>query len=439
MTDRAPFIYTVFFENLETATAAAQEVVVTDQLDTDASTSRRSRSGRSRSTRLTLSPAPGVQAWSGGADLRPEENLVVSSTPALDEATGIVTWRFRSLDPDTLELPDDPLAGFLAPNVTPPEGDGSVSFTVAPKSEVADGDTICNGASIVFDINEPILTPTFCNTLDESPPVSEVEALPPVSPAAPFTVALVECGRGLRRRWARRSSCRWMGRLTRSSSTRARTRRPQSSRPSQGTLYAFYSVAADAAGNAEAEPDVADAETTTEGAGDHDLAVLAVKAPRRVALTAKRPNRALRRCKVQLQSRSAHPETITTLEQLRALATVRVDSLGACPDAEAVLREAPLAKKLPLTWKPKKKLQLTYDVTFDCANDAATGAADYEVSARVSHLALGTADAHPQDDVCPRTVTPPERPTRSPTGSSPTAAAARSARTARVAGPSWWT
>jgi hypothetical protein len=84
-----------------------------------------------------------------------------------------------------------------------------------------------------------------------------------------------------------------------------------------------------------------------------------------------------------------------------------VDSLGACPDEAAILREAPLAKKLPLVWRPKKRLRLSYDVTFDCANDGTAGTPDYEVSARASHLALGSADAHPQDDFCPRTVSPP--------------------------------
>lgn len=405
VSDRAPFVYTVFFENLETASAAAQEVVITDPLDTTKLDLSTLALGPIAFADSTVTPAPGVQAWSGGVDLRPEQDLIVSIDAALDEATGVVTWRFRSLDPATLELTDDPLAGFLAPNVTPPEGDGSVSFTIAAKPELADGDSVCNGASIVFDINEPIVTPTFCNTLDETPPESEVEALPPVSPAEPFVV-----------RWTSTDAGSGVAGTTVFVSVNGAPyevfvdagpgETSAELTPEPGKLYAFYGVAADVAGNLEAEPDVADAETTTEGAGDHDLAVLSVKAPRRVALTAKRPTRSAQ-VKLVLQSRSPHPETIATLEELRALATVRVDSLGACPDATAVLREAPLARKLPIAWKPKKKLRLAYEVAFDCANDGTAGTPDYEVSARVQHLALGGADAHPQDDFCPRTGSPP--------------------------------
>jgi hypothetical protein len=81
-----------------------------------------------------------------------------------------------------------------------------------------------------------------------------------------------------------------------------------------------------------------------------------------------------------------------------------------------VLREKGVAKKLPFTWKPKKKLRLAYDVAFDCANDGTAGTPDYEVSARVHHVALGSADAHPQDDFCPRTPSPPGEPDAFPDG-----------------------
>src|SRR5262249_29707555 len=92
-------------------------------------------------------------------------------------STGLVTWQFTSLDPKTRELPEDPLAGFLPPNVRPPEGDGSVSFTVARKALVPSGTQVCNQASIVFDANEAILTPLWCNTVDDVNPSSLMSAL----------------------------------------------------------------------------------------------------------------------------------------------------------------------------------------------------------------------------------------------------------------------
>jgi hypothetical protein len=246
--DRAPFTYTVFFENLETATAAAQEVIVTDALDAERLDLETFTLGPITFADVTLTPAPGVQSWSGGMDLRPEQNLIVGVDAALDLETGVATWRFRSLDPDTLELTDDPVAGFLAPNVTPPEGDGSVSFTVAPQAGLADGETVCNDASIVFDLNAPIETAPFCNTLDETPPASTVAALPPLSPVAPFLVAWssTDAGAGVAgttisisldggpyETWIEAGP-----ELTSAEFT-----------PEPGTLYRFYSVAVDAAGN----------------------------------------------------------------------------------------------------------------------------------------------------------------------------------------------
>jgi len=52
-------------------------------------------------------------------------------------------------------------------------------------------------------------------------------------------------------------------------------------------------------------------------------------------------------------------------------------------------------------------------VTIVCANDPLKRTAkdsthaDYTISALVRHGALGSRDAHPEDDLCPRQVTPP--------------------------------
>ncbi|MEO6029547.1 MAG: hypothetical protein ABIR79_22000, partial [Candidatus Binatia bacterium] len=402
--DRAPATYTVYFENLETASGAAQEVVVSDTLDTTKLDTSTFTLGPIAFGDRTLTPATGVQTWSGGVDLRPQQNLIVSVEAGLDETTGVATWRFRSLDPDTLEMTDDPTAGFLPPNVTPPEGDGSVSFTIAPKASIADGDLVCNSASIVFDVNAPILTPRFCNTLDVTAPQSQVTSLPPTSPAAPFLVQWTSADNGAGIVGTTIFVSKDGGPYE-TLVDAAATETSFQFTPEPGRLYAFYSVAVDAAGNREAPPATADAETTTQGSGGHDLAVLAAKVPRRVALTAKKPSRSVQ-VKVQLQNRSGHAETIATAEALGALVTLHVHSLGPCTDVTPVLRQAPFAKKLPLTWKPKKTLTLVYDARFDCANDASKGTPDYEVTARVNHLAIGNADAHPQDDVCPRTATP---------------------------------
>lgn len=84
--------------------------------------------------------------------------------------------------------PEDPQAGFLKPNVTPPEGDGQVLFTVLPKATLANGTTIQNQARIVFDTNPPIDTPVFTNTIDISNPTTKMVALPKKKGTANFTL-----------------------------------------------------------------------------------------------------------------------------------------------------------------------------------------------------------------------------------------------------------
>jgi uncharacterized surface anchored protein len=76
-----------------------------------------------------------------------------------------VNWIFRTLDPETGELPEDALAGFLPPNDASRRGEGHVSFSIKPKSNLSVGTLITNTASIVFDTNAAIATNTVTNTI----------------------------------------------------------------------------------------------------------------------------------------------------------------------------------------------------------------------------------------------------------------------------------
>jgi hypothetical protein len=132
----------------------------------------------------------------------------------------------------------------------------------------------------------------------------------------------------------------------------------------------------------------------------HDLAVTRITAPQTVTLTATKPQ-LIKPVTVQLQNRSPHDETIPNLATLRDVLSLTVSSLGSCPPPDQVLKNP----GLPKTLKPKKTLNVVFDVTFDCANDPAKGARhiDYSYSATVNHEALdGEADTHPGDDSCPR-------------------------------------
>src|SRR5205814_5110768 len=135
-----------------------------------------------------VTPPPGLLQYTTDVDLRPTNNLVVRINAGLDMATGLVTWRFISLDPATNLPTDDPLAGFLPPNVTPPAGQGSVLFTVMPKAGLLTDTRIQNQAIVVFDVNPPITTPAWLNTLDNTQPTSQVLALAATQSSPSFSV-----------------------------------------------------------------------------------------------------------------------------------------------------------------------------------------------------------------------------------------------------------
>jgi len=168
--DDEPLAYAIFFENQPGATAPAQTVEVVDALDPTKYDLGSFELGPVIIGDRVLVPPSGARQWTTDVDLRPERNLVLRVNAGLDGATGVVTWRFVSLDPATTLPPDDPLAGFLPPNVNPPEGDGSVTYTVRPKAGLTSGAELRNLANIIFDQNPPIDTPTWVNTIDNTAP-----------------------------------------------------------------------------------------------------------------------------------------------------------------------------------------------------------------------------------------------------------------------------
>ncbi len=129
--------YVIYFENLPEATAAATLVTITDELD---------------------------EAF----DLSSFE-LVGTSHPDELEVT---------IDPDTRVMTASFTEMNLPPNQEPPEGQGFIEFTVRLDGAPEHGTVIRNQAEIVFDVNEPILTPEVKLEVDTRAPRSEMEALP---------------------------------------------------------------------------------------------------------------------------------------------------------------------------------------------------------------------------------------------------------------------
>jgi RHS repeat-associated protein len=254
------FPYYISFENKPQATAPAQQVFVTQQLDAnlDWSTFQLGDFGFG-DTKISV-PA-GRQFYSTRVDARAKFGVFVDVTAGINLATGLVTWTFDSLDPDTLDLPADPTIGFLPPDATAPQGEGFVTYTVRPKTSLASGSAINAKATIVFNTNSPLDTDPFLNTIDAGPPASSAQSLPPNSPYG-FILSwpgqddaggsgisgydvYVSTDGGPYALWLQNT---------------ALTSAPFLS--DAGHSYAFYSVARDNVGHEEATPAMPDAQTT---------------------------------------------------------------------------------------------------------------------------------------------------------------------------------
>jgi hypothetical protein len=255
-----PISYGIHFENLATATGPAAEVVITDQLDPSVVDLSTFVLGPITFGAYKFVPEAHAKAFRGGTDLWPRQSLQVLVDAALDRTTGLVTWRFSTIDPTSGQATDDPASGFLPPNTTPPDGEGAVVFTVTPKAGLPTGTVLSNRASVVFDANAPIGTPTWVNTIDRTAPTSHVLPLPASASATSFPVSWSgsDVGSGIANYTVYVADngqpyTIWQDATTATSATYQGL---------SGHRYDFYSRAADLVGNVEPAKIVADATTT---------------------------------------------------------------------------------------------------------------------------------------------------------------------------------
>lgn len=165
--------YSIAFENVDTASAAAQIVHIYNELDLsvfDPSTFEFAnvriagelvRLENDRQSYFAVHPMPDL-------------NLEVRISAHFDPLSGQAHWQFISIDPATGDLVSDPFAGFLLPNVNYPEGEGMVSYFIKQKADLSSETVIENVANIIFDENDPIVTNVWRNEIDATPPESSL-------------------------------------------------------------------------------------------------------------------------------------------------------------------------------------------------------------------------------------------------------------------------
>ncbi|MCM0593810.1 MAG: CARDB domain-containing protein [Gloeotrichia echinulata DEX184] len=256
--------YTIRFENQATATAPAQQVVITQQLDPDLDF-RTYRVGDFGWGDLFFDVPDNRAFYNQRLDLTATKGYYVDVSAGIDVTTGEAFWTITTIDPNTGEIPEDALAGFLPPNNEDGVGDGFVNYNIRAKRNVETGAVIDAEARIVFDTEEPIDTPPIFNTLDAGTPNSTVNVLPATSQPgeilvtwsgsddsngsalANYTIYVSDNGADF---------TPWLENTTLTEANYI---------GEAGHTYAFYSVARDNAGNTEAAPSTADAQTTIPG------------------------------------------------------------------------------------------------------------------------------------------------------------------------------
>jgi RHS repeat-associated protein len=256
--------YAIDFQNQPSATAPAQEVTVTQQLDANLDWTTFQLGDITFGSQFVSVPA-GRQSFQARiryhhADGSP---LFVDVGAGLNVQTGVVTWTFRSVDPATGLLPEAALAGFLPPDDSQHDGEGSVSYTARPKANVATGTTVNAQASVVLDTNAPLATNTFANTFDTAPPSTSVSPLPAVIDATSIPVSWSGsdgAGSGIKSYDVYVSAgggafTPWLIGTTQTSATY---------QGDFGHSYAFYSVATDNDGLRQATPGAAQAVTALQ-------------------------------------------------------------------------------------------------------------------------------------------------------------------------------
>ncbi|KPL12576.1 hypothetical protein AMJ74_06605 [candidate division WOR_3 bacterium SM1_77] len=226
------FQYVVYFENVDSATASAEDITIIDTLDTNLD-------------------------WS---TLSFDTTSHVPTSMDFDTLTGVITWIFEDIN--------------LPPNQDPPEGEGWVSFTIKPKQDLSSGTQVKNDAWIVFDFNPPMSTGDVLNTIDALPPTSTVLPLPDTTQYWQFEVhwsgADDSLGSGVRNytTYVSDNGEPYFSWVMNTTDTMAIFE------GEDGHTYSFYSIAVDNVGHHEAPPDTLDAVITIDNAAPDTFSLL---------------------------------------------------------------------------------------------------------------------------------------------------------------------
>ena len=264
------FGYIVRYENdPEFATGPAQKVLITVPVDSNLDINSL-RLGNFGFGNMIFTVPPNSATYYKRLDLRDSLGLYVDVLAGINVTDHQAIFVFESIDPATGTEPTNPSVGFLPVRDTsinrfndsiPNKGEGFVTYFIKPATGVHTGDTVKAQAAILFDINAPVLTNTWVNTIDAVAPTSHIELLPSfVNPDFPvqWSGADDSLGVGLKNYDIYVSKDNGPFELLRGQTTDVGL---QFTGGVAGSVYSFYSLATDLTGNREAVKNGADHST----------------------------------------------------------------------------------------------------------------------------------------------------------------------------------
>jgi subtilase family serine protease len=257
-----PLGYMIRFENDPVfATAPAKQVTIRQQLDPDLDP-RTFRLGSFGFGDIVVEVPENSAFYSTRLDYTATLGFYLDFAAGVDVLNREAFWQISTIDPATGNLPLNPLLGFLPPNITSPEGEGFVTYTIRAHNGAAQGTRVDAAATIIFDTEQPIDTPAIFNTLEPLVPTSAVAALPLVTNTPVFM--LEWSGQDAPGGSALAGFDIYMS-VNDGAPTLLLGNTPATQVPFAGDFgvtYSFYSVARDNAGNLEPAPSLPDARIT---------------------------------------------------------------------------------------------------------------------------------------------------------------------------------
>ena len=168
--------YSIEFMNDSSASRHVAEVRIVTELD-DALDSVLFRLGDMQIGDIAIDVPENVGMFQREFDFTATRGFLLRVSAGVDIESGIVTWLFQAIDPETRVLIQNPAIGLLPPNNANGDGAGFVSYTVQARPDIAvTGTEINSQARIFFDGMAPQETSLHTVPVDAVPPTTTFTA-----------------------------------------------------------------------------------------------------------------------------------------------------------------------------------------------------------------------------------------------------------------------